>query len=481
MRSIKEKAISGVKWTSAAALVSTVLQVLQWVVLARILGPEDFGLMAITLLVIRFGTPMMEIGLSQAIIQSGSVSRRQSSTLYWLNVSLGMIVCSGAFLLSTPIATFFGEPAVGALIRLISIAFLIVPWGTQFGAFFAKELRFDLITKISVSSIALEFVVSIALAMAGFGVLALVIGYLSRVVLLTCCNIYFGWNAHRPQLLFTFEESRTMIRFGAFEAANQLTNALNANLDKAIIGKVLGAGPLGLYTLAKDIVTVPNAKINPIITRVAFPVFSKIKDQVGAINRYYSKAIALLMMINLPALIGLSLVAHEFLYVVYGAQWLGAEDALVILAFVGILKAFASPGGSVLLAKGRSDIGFYWNIVWIIALSIFLTAFVLIDQSIEAAAWAMLAASLALGWLWHYSIHRVGAIQYRPILMHLLKLTLLCLPMTIGVKAVSYLPVESVVLVLGLKIALGVFLYISAIYLGNRNVFDDLRSTKNLN
>lgn len=456
-----------VKWTTLTTVGNVLLQLGQMIVLAHLLSPEEFGLMAMVLVVIRILTPLMQAGFSQAIIQDQTVDQDQLSTLYWLNLLLGLGTFGLLALLAPKIGLFFQEEGLTSLLRWSGVAFLILPLGLQYQALFAKKLQFDRLATIQLSGHLAEFALSVVAALKGAGVYALIIGFLGRVTINSILSIGLGYRLHRPGWVLQIGRVRSLVRFGAFEAANQMANLVSAQVDKLIIGRLLGAELLGLYSIAWELIILPIARINPVITRVAFPVYARLQNDPVTLNRYYTQSVSVLMLFNIPVLLGIGLVAEEFLYLFYGPQWVAAGTTLSILAVTGIAKAMGNPGGGILLARGRSDLGFYWNVVWTLALSGLLWAFLSFWPTIEAAAMAQLTGAYTIAWIWHYLVQTVGKLDYGALLRKTGKWLVLSLPMVVGVWLVGK-GVEGVAWRFALKVCTGILLYAGSLWLFGR-------------
>ena len=398
-KELKTQAVQGIRWTSLGSGFSVLFQLAQMIILARLLAPEVFGLMAMVLVVIRICNPIVEAGLLQAVIYKQDLNQKDLSTLYWVNILLGLSVFFIVNSIRFGVADFFLEPALAPYIFWTSLVFLIGPWGQQFQGLLSRDLRFDILAIIQIISQLIEFTLSVTLAYMGWGIMALIFGYLSRIGISSLCYIFFGLKIHTPVLYFKISRVSGLIRFGLFEAGNQLANLASTQVDKVLIGRLLGAELLGLYTIAWELIVFPIARINPIITKVAFPVYARLQHETARLSRYYRRAVSTLLLINVPALLGMAVVAEEFLEVFYGPTWTPAATALSILALTGILKTLGNPSGGILLAKGRSDVGFYWNIAWTAFLIVFIGLFLYFQPTLEMAASAQLIAALTIGWI----------------------------------------------------------------------------------
>ena len=211
---LKVKAVSGIKWTTFSSVTGAILQVIQLIILARLLDPTAFGLMAITAVVIGFAQAFLDMGISNAIIHQQEVSHTQLSTLYWINVLAGVMLFMIVSLCAPLIAAFYQEAALTKIIILVAVTFLIQPFGQQFVVLWQKELRFNDIAKIDIVSKLLSLTTAVTFAYYGYGVYALVYGALAGTVFQTIQLVYKGLKEHRIALAFQLSEVTEFLNFG---------------------------------------------------------------------------------------------------------------------------------------------------------------------------------------------------------------------------------------------------------------------------
>ena len=359
---LRMEALRGVRWTTVSAAASVGAQLLQLVVLARLLPPTDFGLMGMVLVVIGFARAYTDLGISAAILHHQDVSHERLSTLYWLNVIAGVVVC-GLFIVGAPLVTFlFPEPRLVPLLRVAAVIFLVVPLGQQFEILLQRDLRFDLLAKQEVIAAVLGSVAAIVAAFGGLGVWSLLLGTLVTAAVKAALLIAVGRRVHWPALRFRRADLKGFIGFGLYQTAEQAVSYFAQRLDQVVIGSLLGAQALGFYTFAFNLTGRPVSRINPIVTRVAFPVFCKIQDDQARLRRGFLQVVHLLTTVNAPLLIGLAAVAPVLVPGVFGPRWLPAVPLVELLSGVALLRSVGNPIGSLLLACGRADWGFRWNV-----------------------------------------------------------------------------------------------------------------------
>ncbi len=363
--SLTRQAASGVRWTSVATIVTVAMEISRSVVLARFLSADDFGLMAMVMVAIGLAQSYLDLGISAAIIHYQDVTREQLSSLYWLNVLVGLVVCLLLWLCTPLIALIFREPRLIPLLNAVCAVFLIIPLGSQFEILLQKELSFRTLSAQDILASIASLIVAIACATAGFGVWTLVWSFFAGLVLKTALLMRTGWQRFRPQWHFRRADLRGFLSFGFYQMGERSINYFGERLDQILIGPLLGAHALGLYTFAFNLTVRPVSRINPIVTRVAFPIFSKVQHDTERLRRGYVDLLNLLTMVNAPLLLGLAAVAPVAVPLVFGPKWSESIVLVQILCLVNVGRSAGNPIGTLQLAKGRADLGFWWNVAFL--------------------------------------------------------------------------------------------------------------------
>ncbi len=275
--SLREKTISGAKWSAMATVIIIGLGLVQMTVLARIIDNHQFGLLTVSLVIIALADTLSDFGIANSIIQRKEISHLELTTLYWLNVGLGVVVCVAVFALSGAIASVLHNPDLQPLIQTLSLAFIVIPHGQQFRALMQKELEFNKIGLIETSSVLAGFTFTVVSAHFWPLAMTAILGYLVNSAVRTLL-FYFGRKIYRPGLHFSLASVSSNLRFGAWLTADSVINYVNTNLSTLVLARILGASVAGGYNLAYNVAVVPPMKLNPIITRVLFPAFAKIQD-----------------------------------------------------------------------------------------------------------------------------------------------------------------------------------------------------------
>lgn len=363
LNNISKSFIGGMKWTSLSTIINSVVQLIQYVILARLLSPDDFGLMSMLTVVIVFSQVFADLGVSSAIIYYQDLTRDQLSSLYWINIIMGIFVFICVILARPIIASFYNEPRLIELLIFVAVIFLITPLGQQFQFLLQKELLFSQLAKVEILSIVSGSITAIVLAFLGFGVYSQIWGQLISTSVKSLYLMKIGWNQWKPQFILKTRGLVDIIKFGIFQIGSRTVNYFASNIDYLLIGRYLGSETLGIYTLAYQLIVIPVTKINPIVTKVAFPIFSKNQNNNSIISKSFINMSKLLAVISFPILIGLIAIADVFVPVVFGEKWKIAVPVIRVLSILGILRVLMNPNGSVLLGKGRADLGFIWDLV----------------------------------------------------------------------------------------------------------------------
>jgi len=364
MAGMREKAIAAVRFTTVSAVLVAVLQLIRLGVLAHwFLEPDEFGLMAMLMVVVGFARAFGDVGLPNAIIHRRDATPEQLSSLYWLSLAAGaaLFLLVGA---ATPlVVALFDEPRLAPLVLWAALLFVIAPVGGQFQALLRKELRFDALAGVEVSSAAVGAGVAIGAAAAGQGVRALIWGLLAGEGAKSLLLFALGRRVWRPSFRFRRGDLRGYLRFGLYQMGERSANHAGANLDKLLVGTILGPAPLGLYSVVYGLMLRPVQVLNPIITRVAFPVFAKLQDDDRRLREGYREVVTVVGLFLAPVYAGLFVAAEPFLLFVLGEEWRPAIPAFRVLCGLGLVYGLANPVGSLLLAKGRADLGFRFNVL----------------------------------------------------------------------------------------------------------------------
>lgn len=365
MSSLKNKVANSMKLTSLSMLITSLLQIIQLVVLGRLLGPAVYGIIALVQIVIQFAQMYMDMGLTDAIIQKEKIGKTELSSLYWFSIFTGILIFIILFFASPFLASLFGHSELQGMIRVVSISFVIIPFGLQFQTLASKNLEFSQITKneIIASFIGVSLTIFLAAFMAA-GAWSLVFGHIASSLVRTVPWAVSGFRnpETRPALVFSWQKITGLVTFGLYRLGTTTANYFNTKIDQIIIGIMMGPQVLGIYSMAMNLIMQPIQKLNPMITRVSFPVFSKIQNDRDRLQKAYLLIIQLIMTLNAPFFSGLIVLAPYLVPILLGEEWSEAVVIVQILCFYALFRALGNPSGSLFTAVGKVRWSFYWQL-----------------------------------------------------------------------------------------------------------------------
>lgn len=356
----KTSILRGIGWTTIANIGSQLISLGTTVVLARLLVPEEFGLVAMILVFTGFAKMLADFGLAPAIVQKKDITDTQLSSLFWLNNLLGVGLFGIGIVLAPFIASFYEEPALVALTYGMSASFILGALGIVPSALIRKAMRFRLFSIITLISVLLASAAAIGSAYAGLGAWALVIQALVRALIASLLYLrYGGW---RPGFAFNLQSVIPMIRYGLGYVGYSVINYWAKHIDNLLVGKLLGSGPLGYYNEAYKLMRLPVSQVMGSLSGVMFPALSSIQDDHERCKRVYLKTMSTLSMATFPIAIGVLVLGEPLILTFLGDQWVQSIPILQILAITGVSSTFSNPTGWLYKSQGRTDIMFWWGL-----------------------------------------------------------------------------------------------------------------------
>ncbi len=363
------------------------LMLLQMAVLARLLVPGDFGVMALVAAVVAFAQLFSDLGVSNAIIHHQSIKQETLSSLYWLNVSASACLMLLLMLLSPLIAAWYQEPRMQPVLLLVSLSFFIVALGQQLRVTAEKKLRFRQLALIEVSSSLLGLIAAVVVAVAGGGVYALVARMLAASAVATALYWAILADGWRPMWRLRLSEVRDFMSFGAYMIGFSVASTVNLQADILIGGRVLGTSSLGAYSLPKEICWRLTAIINPIVARVGLPLMAMTQGDRTRLKSIFLNTVLMTASANFPLYLLIAVFAPEIVAIVFGSQWQESVLLLRLLALWGLLRSAGGQAGSLALAMGRANLAFWWSAG--LALVLVPTYWVAAHYAIEGLALSM--------------------------------------------------------------------------------------------
>ena len=333
-------------------MVSGVTRVVMVVVLARLLTPADYGLAAMALVVTSFVAIFTDPALGAALIQRPTIDERDRSTVFWMATGIGAFLTILGIAASGLVADFFGEAQVQDLFIVTSLSFFLVSLSVAHRALLARKLAYRSLEIRDMIAIVTGGAVAVVVAFAGFGPWAVISNYV--VYALTSTILVWVLLDWRPHAVFSLESVRNLAGFSVRIFAATILSWSNGNLDKALVGRVLGAASLGAYSLAYTAMLLPSALIGRPFQQVLSPAYSRIQDDPERLERAWLRSKRVSVAAVTPALLGLIVAAPDFIHVFFGDQWDAAVVPLQVLCIGGVAHSLSSMHWSVLQARGEA-------------------------------------------------------------------------------------------------------------------------------
>lgn len=409
---LREKTISGAKWMTVSKIANSSIQILKLVILARLLSKHDFGIIAIVLMVLGFTEIFADLGFAVGLIHKQEITRKQYSSVFWINLILSVLLYGILAATSPLFASFYGEKILLSVIPLMGLQLIINTFGKMFYTFKTKELEFKFIALVDMSALAIGTILTVVLALNNFGVYSLVYGYLIQSIITQGIYFFSGIRKFPISFYFNFKEIIDLLKIGGYQVGSQVLDYLSNKMDVFLIGRFFGMELLGLYNLAKELVMKPIQIINPIITNVATPAFAKFQNDLPMIQENYLKVLKILSLFNFPIFFGFFLFADPLVYLLYGSEKMGVAIFLKILSFWGMFNSVGNPTGILMVAKGRTDLGFFWTIVRIVIMT--LVILIAGQFSIYAVAFSQTAIAFCFLFLyWRMMVYPLSFIKLK--------------------------------------------------------------------
>lgn len=348
------------KWNFASQAGQQATQLLTTVILARLLAPAEFGLVAMATVVIGFVNLFKDLGTSAAIIQNREIADDLLSSVFWINVAFGALGTAVLAAAAPLVAMYYHEPRVTALLRVLALNFVVSGLSILQQALFERRLQFNILARVEVAGVFFGAVAGIGSAIAGFGVWALVAQSLTTVSVISILLWYFS--AWRPRLLFRWQEIRGISGYSLNIVGFNTFNYFSRNADYLLIGRFLGATSLGIYMLAYRMMLYPLQSITTVIGRVMFPAYSQLQDDDSRFRSAYLRTAAMIALVTFPMMVGIWIVAEPFVLSIFGPKWAQAIPLIRILAIVGMAQSIGATVGAIYQAKGRTDAMFRWGV-----------------------------------------------------------------------------------------------------------------------
>lgn len=352
--SLKQKTTSGLFWSSVERFSNQGVQFVFSIILARLLSPSDYGIIAMVTIFFAVAQSFVDSGFSNALVRKADRTEEDLSTCFYFNIGVGIIAYFVLFLIAPLVATFYNQPILSPIIRITGLGVILNSLCVVQQALFTIKIDFKSQAKITLSATILSGIVGVVLAYQEYGIWALVwqgvIGTIIRMGLLWLTS---QW---RPKTGFSRTSFNYLFGYGSKLLASGLLDTIYNNIYPIVIGKFYNPAQLGNYSRALGWAQLPSANITSILQRVTFPVLSTIQDDSVRLQNSYRRLLKQSAFIIFPLMTGLAAIASPLIRVVLTTKWDGCVLYLQILCFALMLYPIHAINLNLLQVKGRSDI-----------------------------------------------------------------------------------------------------------------------------
>lgn len=467
MMSLKQKTIKGLFWSFGSQGGRQVIQFIITIILARLLTPYDFGLIGMVTVITGFVTVFGDLGVGKTLIYKQDLTDDHLSSAFWINVVFGVFLTVLLIFLASAIALFYKQPELKAIFMVMSFNFIFASFTIVQQSLLAKKMDFKSLTIREIVAIAFSGVLGIICAMIGFGVWSLVVQALAYTV----TNGIMLWllSPWRPKFKISFSAIRSMFQYSSDVTGFGIFAYLARNIDYLIIGRFLGPQVLGLYTLAYRLMFLPLNNVTFVVTKVMFPAFSQLQQDLPRVRRAYLKMVKYISIVTFPLMCGLFVLAPEFIQFVYGEKWLAVIPLVQVMCICGMAQSIYSTTPSIFLSQGKSR-----QLLWISIFNCLIVALTIIvglpggiyrvavSYTIGQMIWVIIVQLIA---------NRVIMLKKADFLIPLLKSGIFSAIMLIAIAGIKniYVGLNSLAVMIAGGIT-GIIFYFSLLFIFDRDI-----------
>lgn len=474
MKHLKEKMINGLIWNVLTNGINQILIIGTAIFLSRILAPEDFGLLGMVIVFTSFAGLFSELGFGAALIQQKNTSDETYTSVFWLNLGLGILFTLFFVGLAPVLSVFYEEPRLLEITVVISFSFLINALCSVQKNILSKQLAFKKIGKITLASALCSNTMAIVMAATGFGIWALVAKQMSGSII----SLLLLWSTTqwKPKLYFEKKLIKNLIGFSLNVTGIKTLRYWAQKVDILVIGKLLGAYSLGLYSRAYFFLFFPANVIKKQVLSVLFPSLSSIQDDPLRVKKMVLKISVVLTYLSYPMIIGLYATSSEAVHIVLGSKWSEIIPLIKILCFAAIIQIPTFPG-TIYLAVGRADLQLK---VDLISKSVWITSVLIgiLQGGLTGATWGVLCGMSFNVIINNYFSGKLIDLSLREILVNLIPGIMAGFSLFLLLFLIDQIMVysgESMLLSLIIKISSGTVFYVSLLLFFKPAQLEELR------
>ncbi len=351
---LRKRTIIGVAWSLGQQFSTKILNFSITILLARILAPEEFGLIAMLTVFVSIGYVLMDGGLTSSLIRTPHADQKDYSTVFYFNLAGSLLIYGLFFFIAPLVARFYEQEALTAILRVYGTVLILNAFCAVQNTILTKEMNFRRQTQIQLPAVMISGLAGVFLAKMGYGVWSLV--WMNVCNALLTMLLFWICSPWRPSLLLDRERLKVHFNFGYKIALSSILDSLHQNIYTMIIGKFYPLNTLGFYSRAEAMSQLPIVNLSYAINKVTYPMFTEIVEDGVKLKMIYRKIMQQVIFWNAPMLIFLSIIAHPLFRFLLGEKWLPAAPYFQLLCLAGILYPLHAYNLNILKVKGRSDL-----------------------------------------------------------------------------------------------------------------------------
>ena len=457
--SVRTTVVKGGLWTSLSTGVNVLVQILRIAILTRFLDKSDFGVVAIVGMVLALCISLSDLGFSSVIMYKDSLSRKEFSSLYWIQAIVYICLFVAISFLSGPISHYYDLPVLKELIPIAALSLLALAMGKLYENILRKNFQFKSLSVRNIIVNVLSLILAVILAWAGYGVYSLIYSTLFQTVSFSLWNLISGYRIKPIVFYLSFKEVKGLVSIGMFQMYSGILDFLSNKVDILVMGKLLGTEALGVYDLAKNLAFRVSDYVRSVVAQVALPYITKDNTSNQVIVSRFLSVSKVLAFVLVPIIALLCIFSKEITLLMYGYNYLEIAPLISILALATLVNSMASLYDILGISKGRTDLNFK-NTVARVIVTLPIIA-ISCSISLLAATIGQVVASLSAAILfWIIVVKKLFAIQPKLYFQQFQRVALVSMIGIVSAIAVSILlPLDTFWLTFALKLIVVLFVF----------------------
>ena len=350
---LTNKTMKAVRWNFVSTVIAALVALLQLWILSRVLSPHEYGIISLALMIIQLLNIFLDFGLSNSIVRRSHISEIELSSLYSINILMGLLTFIVAYFSASGVAAFFKSPELAMQIKIMAFGFLFSPFAQQQRAIMAREMKFNFIAKVAIATLLVNFIVVIVLAFLYRQAWVASVAFLSSTAVSSVIFFHRGLSERRLSFAFDWSAAQPHLRYAVQLVSDSLVNVISLNTYPALMARLVDLTAIGGYNIAWGISVSVVDRLKPVLMQSLFPAFSKFQDDDIKLAKNFLLVTTYASLINFPILAGLLVASSELIKVLFRPEWHFIVDLVQILCLVGFFRSVDAPVITLLLVKAK--------------------------------------------------------------------------------------------------------------------------------